>query len=141
MSKSRAKSTGRKIKSKSEESVFVWSHSNSPCLFVRRDELSDQAKLQFSVRETAAQIKKKAPLDSCNNSDVGLKYGGSPIFLAGVLEYISAEVLELAGNMLDEDLNLASAQSVEPQHIFILPSHVDHAIENDEDLNYLFKKI
>ena len=49
---------------------------------------------------------------------------GAPIYLAAVLEYVVAEILELAGN---------AAKEHKKQRI--IPRHIQLAIRNDEELN------
>jgi histone H2A len=53
---------------------------------------------------------------------------GAPVYLAAVLEYLSAEILELAGN--------ASRDNKQQR---ITPRHVNLAMRNDEELNKMFK--
>ena len=52
---------------------------------------------------------------------------GAPVYLAAVLEYLIAEILELSGN--------AARDNRKTQ---IEPSHIQLAIRNDEELNKLF---
>ncbi|KAM6290458.1 histone H2A-like [Porphyrio hochstetteri] len=52
---------------------------------------------------------------------------GAAIYLAAVLEYLSAEILELAGNAARENKKAR-----------ILPRHIQLAVRNDDELNKLF---
>ncbi|NXO04688.1 H2A2 protein, partial [Rhinopomastus cyanomelas] len=52
---------------------------------------------------------------------------GAAIYLAAVLEYLSAEILELAGNAARENSRCR-----------ITPRHIQLAVRNDDELNKLF---
>merc|ERR1712226_1548349 len=76
---------------------------------------ASRAGLQFPVGRIARFMKQGR-----HASRVG---AGAPVYLAAVLEYLSAEVLELAGNAAKDGRNSR-----------ITPRHIQLAIRNDEEL-------
>ena len=74
---------------------------------------SSRAGLQFPV----ARLLRKG--------NYGERVGaGAPVYLAAVMEYLAAEVLELAGNAARDNKKTR-----------IIPRHLQLAIRNDEGLN------
>ena len=79
---------------------------------------SAKAGLQFPVGRVARFLR---------NQRVASRIGaGAPVYLAAVLEYLAAEILELAGNAARDN----------KKHR-IVPRHVQLAVRNDEELNKL----
>merc|ERR1712167_114229 len=74
-----------------------------------------RAGLQFPVGRIARFLKKGRHADR-----VG---AGAPVYLAAVLEYLAAEVLELAGNAAKDNKKTR-----------IIPRHIQLAIRNDDEL-------
>lgn len=83
-----------------------------------RGSKSARAGLQFPVSFARHLIKNKT----------GKKVGaGAPVYMAAVMEYISAEVLELAGNAARDN----KKARINNRHIML-------AVRNDEELNKLY---
>ena len=79
---------------------------------------SSRAGLQFPVGRIARYLKQGKFAER-----VG---AGAPVYLAAVLEYLAAEVLELAGNAAKDNKKTR-----------IIPRHIQLAVRNDEELNKL----
>lgn len=79
---------------------------------------SAKAGLQFPVGRVARYLKAQKYAQR-----VG---AGAPVYLAAVLEYLAAEVLELAGNAARDNKKSR-----------IVPRHIQLAIRNDEELSKL----
>merc|ERR1711920_49607 len=83
---------------------------------------SAKAGLQFPVGRVARYLKKGRYAQR-----VG---GGAPVYLAAVMEYLCAEILELAGNAARDNKKSR-----------IVPRHIQLAVRNDEELNKLLGKV
>ena len=79
---------------------------------------SSKAGLQFPVGRVRRYLRKGKYA-----SRVG---AGAPVYMAAVLEYLCAEVLELAGNAARDNKKNR-----------IVPRHITLAVKNDEELNKL----
>ena len=80
---------------------------------------SSRAGLSFPVGRIARYLKKGGYAPRIG--------GAASVFMAAVLEYICAEVLELSGN---------AAKDNKRQRI--IPRHIQLAVRNDDELNKLF---
>lgn len=83
---------------------------------VKTQSRSARAGLQFPVGRIARHLRKGR-----YGSRVG---GGAPVYLSAVLEYLVAEILELAGNAARDNKKAR-----------ITPRHIQLAVRNDEELN------
>ena len=83
---------------------------------------SVRAGLQFPVGRIHRLLKK--------GNYAAMVGGGAPVYLAAVMEYLTAEILELAGNAARDNKKLR-----------IIPRHLLLAIKNDEELNQILKGI
>ncbi|KNE64799.1 histone H2A-beta [Allomyces macrogynus ATCC 38327] len=82
---------------------------------------SSKAGLQFPVGRIHRMLRK---------GNYAQRVGaGAPVYLAAVLEYLTAEILELAGNAARDNKSL------------IIPRHLQLAIRNDEELNKLLGNV
>ena len=80
---------------------------------------SSKAGLQFPVGRMSRFLKK---------GKYAARIGaGAPVYLAAILEYLTAEILELAGNAAKDNKKTR-----------IVPRHIQLAVRNDEELNKLF---
>ncbi|GMH07773.1 hypothetical protein Nepgr_009613 [Nepenthes gracilis] len=83
---------------------------------------SQKAGLQFPVGRVARYMKARKYADR-----VG---AGAPVYLSSVLEYLAAEVLELAGNAARDNKKNR-----------IAPRHIQLAVRNDEEFSKLLGSV
>ena len=79
---------------------------------------SSKAGLQFPVGRIGRYMRKQRAAARLG--------AGAPVYLAAVLEYLAAEILELAGNAAKDNKKAR-----------IVPRHIQLAVRNDEELNKL----
>ena len=101
----------------------------------KRTSSSAKAGLQFPVGRIGRYLR------SGKYANKKLKEG-APVYLAAVLEFLCAEILELAGNAARKERNKSTAStnnSIEapPQQesYRIEPNHITSAVKNDEELH------
>ena len=83
---------------------------------------SSRAGLQFPVSRVLRFLKKGRYANRIG--------AGAPVYLAAVMEYLTAEILELAGNAARDN----KKQRINPRHLQL-------AIRNDEELNRLLSGV
>ncbi|GBC04167.1 hypothetical protein RclHR1_05550004 [Rhizophagus clarus] len=83
---------------------------------------SQKAGLTFPVGRIGRYLRK-------GNFSQRIGYG-APVYLAAVIEYLVAEVVELAGNAARDNKKAR-----------IIPRHIQLAIRNDEELNKLLNQV
>ena len=83
---------------------------------------SSKAGLQFPVGRIARYMR---------NQRVAARIGaGAPVYMAAVMEYLVAEILELAGNAAKDN-----------KRTRINPRHIQLAVRNDEELNKILDNV
>ena len=83
---------------------------------------SSRAGLQFPVGRIHRMLRKGNYAERIG--------AGAPVYLAAVMEYLAAEVLELAGNAARDNKKSR-----------IIPRHIQLAVRNDEELNKLLSGV
>lgn len=83
---------------------------------------SSRAGIQFPVGRIHRLLKKGGHGERIGN--------GSPVYLAAVLEYLVAEILELSGNAARDNKKSR-----------IIPRHIQLAVRNDDELSNLLKGV
>ena len=89
---------------------------------VKSKSRSSRAGLQFPVGRIHRYLRKGHYANRIGS--------GAPVYLAAVLEYLSAEILELAGNAARDNKKAR-----------IIPRHLQLAVRNDEELNKLLSGV
>lgn len=94
-------------------------NENTKLRLVSKKTKSALAGLQFPVGRVCRLLKRGHYADRISP--------GSAVYMAAVLEYLTAEILELAGNAARENKKAR-----------ILPRHIQLAVRNDDELSKLF---
>ncbi|KAI9258757.1 histone H2A type 1-F [Phascolomyces articulosus] len=94
----------------------------SPKIKANRQLRSTKAGLQFPVSRIHSFLRQDQSAKNIGSS--------APVFLAAVLEYLVAELLELACNAVRDN-----------KRARIMPRHVQLAVRNDEELNKLLNHV
>ncbi|EFJ50475.1 hypothetical protein VOLCADRAFT_80244, partial [Volvox carteri f. nagariensis] len=98
--------------------LLYWARRTASFAILSKISRSAKAGLQFPVGRIARYLKKGKYAERIG--------AGAPVYLAAVLEYLTAEVLELAGNAARDNKKNR-----------IIPRHIQLAIRNDEELGKL----
>ncbi|KAL9652436.1 hypothetical protein ABK040_000009 [Willaertia magna] len=117
-----SKSTDKKDKNKPKKKIASRAPPKTGDKKKRPQSRSDKAKLQFPVGRIARYLK-----IGRYSERIG---AGAPVYLAAVLEYLAAEILELAGNAARDNKKGR-----------IIPRHITLAIRNDEELSKLLHEV
>ncbi|XP_004385252.1 histone H2A-Bbd type 1-like [Trichechus manatus latirostris] len=83
---------------------------------------STRAELQFPVSRVDRLLRERHYVQRLSSS--------TPVFLAGVLEYLTANILELAGDEAHHD-----------HRIRITPEHVQRAVDSNPQLSHLLDDV
>ena len=105
--------------SSDEESFDELKGGSSEAKKNKQTSRSERAGLQFPVGRVSRYLRHQTRSRLAANA---------PVYLAAVLEYITAEILELSANAAKDN-----------KRSRIIPRHIQLAMRNDEELNKLFK--
>uniref|UniRef100_UPI00398E4DF7 zinc finger protein 79-like n=1 Tax=Pristiophorus japonicus TaxID=55135 RepID=UPI00398E4DF7 len=105
-----------------EDCANVWKRKNRREARAKAKSRSSRASLQFPVCRVHRLLRKGNYAER-----VG---AGAPVYMAAVLEYLTAEILELAGHA-----------ALDNKKTRIIPRHLQPAIRNDQELNKLLGKV
>lgn len=122
MEKDMVTAPSEKPKSKESKKKPLLKKGSSKRMGAAPSTRSFKAGLQMPVGRIHRHLK-----DGCYAERVG---AGAPVYLAAVLEYLTAEILELAGNAARDNSKSR-----------ITPRHIQLAIRNDSELNDLLKDV